>query len=311
MQEKWIGVSERLKEFLAQHSISMRKMSALVEELSDTKVSAASLSLLSRKQMNNGSVWGDDLLFAVSHAMQRYEEDAARPLETKNLKMITTICEECIGKKSMHVVIGESGFGKTTAFREYLRRNKEAVAITADPTMKLRSMLQAICEAVDIDYRMRATPHKIVLDLIERAPDQIIIDDAHRLTSMCFETLRKIHDASEKTSIIILGQSCLINKLTVSSNKEENLTQLVSRIGLFVELQAPDDAEIRGIINKMGIAKRDVQDAIVKNCRVLGHKNLHRVERLVNAIKEMAETNNTPLNEVPDFWADEARKDML
>jgi len=304
-----VEVAEKLDRFLIRYSrISLSKMEEMTQDLGGFRVSKSYLSII-RNQKWDSEV-SQEMLASIIRTINQHETVIEQPVQTKNLSTVMAICEESIGRRSMHVIIAESGYGKSTAFETYLKSHPDAIGITADPTMRTKSLLEVVCRALDITFVLRHSPHRMVLSIIEENPKQIIIDDAHRLNPMTFEVLRRIHDGTD-TSIIIMGQQCLTRKLTVAGDRAENLTQLISRIGFYSTLQEPSDKEIAAIIRRMGIEKEDVIKAIVRNSRVLGYKNLHRVRNLVEAVKTMAVENKRSLNDFPAEWVESATEGML
>ena len=310
----------RLVNFRQRHpDISLAKIEKMTEDVGGRRVSKATLSLLVNKKLdslykdeNGKSDWsaGNAIAESILKTIDTYESKIEKPVETTTLQIILSAAERNIGNSSILVICGESGTGKTTAFKEYTRNHPEVIAITANTAMKTRALFKELCKATKAYYAQRSTPHDILIELREINPPQIIFDEADSLTPHCFNLLRDLRDMAD-TSLVFLGLPCILRKLTTSSDKLDNLVQLYSRIDFFKRLDLPKDAEIRKIVQHMGIKKTDVITAIIKKSVAAGMNNLHKTECIVRALKDVCITQNKSLDEIPIEWVDQITKDMI
>lgn len=305
-------VRQSLTEFLTRRrEVSLRRFSRMTGEFTDRTVSPALISCLRNDKTPGGEI-SQEILEVILRTIKLYEKQVDNPVLTRNMQQILAVCERSKADQSMIVFIGESGYGKTFAFREYLHRNKEVIAITANVGMRKRALLQELCKAIGYRYYSRMSPHQILLDLASMESEQILIDEADKLSTESFECLRFLRD-NGGTSIIFLGLPSILHKLRTSSNKTENLAQLYSRINYCKILEPPTEEEIGDIVKAMGIKKDDVVTAVVKNSKdkYTQKKNLHRVEEIVKELKRTAVTNKTNMSDIPADWVEAIAADMI
>jgi DNA transposition AAA+ family ATPase len=291
-------------------NVSLRKMEDLTSEVGGVKVSTATLSLIKNKK-TEGEV-SQAILASIIKVLAWYENQSEQPAKTSNLEKAMAICEGSYETGLLGMIIGESGFGKSVAFRTYLGEaamQRGIIAVTAFKSMTKRPLLEALCDAVGMRYLSRWSPHRIMAELLDQSIKQIVIDEADRMSLDCFELLRYLHDRSGM-SVVMFGLPCLMRKFEVASDKEDNLAQFLSRIDILKTLDPPTSGEIRDVIQRLGIQKEDLVSEIVKHAKVMGKINLHRVEKIVKALKETAVTEGVKPEDIPAGWVEEMIRTM-
>lgn len=130
--------------------------------------------------------------------------------------------------RSMGVLVGYPGVGKTTLLREYVKVNPSAIYIDCWPTMKLTDVLDVI--AAGLGITLRGTMHRrcMQLDTALRARQDVmlIFDEAENLTGWrmkSIEVLRKLWDDTG-TPTVLCGTHRLKKLMT-----QEEMAQLYSR----------------------------------------------------------------------------------
>jgi len=298
-------VRDRMLKFSQRYpNTSLRKLEKLTDSIGGLKVSTATLSLIRNKKIE-GEV-GQDILASIIKTLIWYDNQTDKPVNTSNLEKSLTICEGSYNEGLLSLIIGESGYGKSIAFRTYLgeaSRQRGIIAVTAYKSMTKRPLIEALCDAVGMRYLARWSPHRIMAELLDLSIRQIMLDEADRMSTDCFELLRYLHDRSGM-SIVMFGLPCLMRKFEIASSKEDNLAQFLSRIDMLQQLKPPTSGEIRDVIRQLGIEKEDVMNAVVRHAKVMGKINLHRVDKVVKALKEMAVTENKKIEDIPAEWVD-------
>ncbi|MDI6711488.1 MAG: AAA family ATPase [Bacillota bacterium] len=195
-----------------------------------------------------------------------YRTDVPDFLATEDARQVLGLCDLCATEKEIGVVAGSPGSGKTTAIKEYCRRDPEAVYITAEPTITAKELLVEIGRAlaVDINYcTMHEMLRKIVAHLRE-TPRLIIVDEADTLVTYTvkkLEILRAIHDQA-KVGIVLVGMPRLIALLLRGPSLKENLAQLYSRVGYVVQTKGFTADEARALLDQYNVTEGARQELL-------------------------------------------------
>ncbi len=137
------------------------------------------------------------------------------------------IIDEAIVAKEMCLIYGEAGSGKTTAIKEYIKQHPEAILIEVIPGMSTKSLLQTICEKLNISGVV--TIEEMITAIskeFKRREAVLIIDEAENLTTRTLEILRRIWDFS-RVPIAFVGTYNVVRNL---KGRNGELLQLYSRI---------------------------------------------------------------------------------
>ena len=148
--------------------------------------------------------------------------------------LLWEVLEYCDGKQKMGAALAASGIGKTETCREYKRRNRSSIFVTADiSTRSVGSVLRLIAKASGGVPRRGTISDMLhaIIDRLKGSRRLIIIDDAHFLTWEAFEATRKIHDCAG-IGIVYVGQERLYDQMRGATNRAYLFDQIYSRIAI-------------------------------------------------------------------------------
>lgn len=148
--------------------------------------------------------------------------------------LIWEVLQYCDAKQKMGAALAPSGTGKTETCKEYKRKNRATVFVTADVTTKSPSqILRRIIEQVGGVGRKTSTS-EFLQALIERLKGSkrlVIIDDAHFLNWESFELVRKLHDCGG-CGVVYVGQERLYEQMKGQDGRAYLFDQIFSRIAI-------------------------------------------------------------------------------
>lgn len=203
---------------------------------------------------------------------------------TRDARRVMGVCEAVIAERTIGVIIGHSGGGKTTALQEFRRRCPEAVFVRADAVMTGKQMLDEIADALGVEHHALLRPQMYrIIEVLKQSPRLVIIDEADQLvrrTSRQLEMLRTIHDVS-RCPMILCGMPRLRAFLLRGPNLKENLAQIYSRVGFMVELTGLARDEATEILSRYPLTEAARADllAIAVNRGTGGMRRLMTVLR--------------------------------
>jgi|Deesub1362B_J571_1020462.scaffolds.fasta_scaffold00331_7 hypothetical protein len=158
---------------------------------------------------------------------------------TRQAKEVLSVLRITHIYKTIGIIYGEAGLGKTMSIQQYLAENLNAILITCDPSMNTnRSLIEEILEALGkAPSRLRNTRElvKQIIDMLKGSDTLLIFDEAHHLKYKQLEILRKIHDIA-KIGIALVGTSEVYEQMI--GRDEIQFAQLFSRVGIKRNLTA-------------------------------------------------------------------------
>jgi len=162
-----------------------------------------------------GDVAEIDKLVADYLANAREQQDTGDrdAIETSTYKAIHAYCTLVLQKRSMGMLTGDSGVGKTTALQAYAKRHPAVILIEADPGYTARALFIDICDAVNLDTR--GSLHDLfnrVVNKLRGSGRLVIIDEAEQLPYRALELIRRVNDKA-KVGIALCGMPRLEKNL--------------------------------------------------------------------------------------------------
>ncbi|MEW5763683.1 MAG: AAA family ATPase [Acidobacteriota bacterium] len=147
--------------------------------------------------------------------------------------------------RSMAVVYGGAGLGKSTAARHYATAASSVFLATVSPTSrKPGGLLKVLCRTLGLKASIWPTDmERSVVERLAGTRGLLIVDEAQHLTVESLETLRAIHDAAG-IGLALLGNERVYTQMVGTRTAE--FAQLFSRLGHRVKLvnqTAGPDAE--------------------------------------------------------------------
>lgn len=205
--------------------------------------------------------------------------------ETQNLKLINDTCRAAMDECSMKLIIGKTGFGKTTALERFVRHNPNAYYVLLQKTMGVRDCLVAIAHAVGepVDGTTNALVKAVTRKLIERG-GLLILDDAGKVIKKFYGVLQQIYDSTEgAVGIVVAGVPDLKLHLEKNASRQkESYNELVSRFSWTQLLYEPTPEIVSTICESHGIT--DTQAKRYINNIVRDFRDLRNVITAINRL---------------------------
>ncbi len=204
-------------------------------------------------------------------------------VETSTAKRITDLVKLVHLRRTLGLIYGPAGVGKTWALRDYERRTPSAGYIACTPALcSPKAITLEMLTRININRQgtLLALQGELINKL--RGTDYIyILDEAQELSPRALEQVRAIHDATG-ISIMFSGTLMLYNNFTYQSDKV--LAQLYSRVGArrLISEKIPDE-DIAAIVSAMIGNKKPIIRELVKRAEHTGGGIRLVVNQLQNA----------------------------
>ena len=149
-------------------------------------------------------------------------------------------------QKTLGIIYGDAGIGKTKTAREWAKNKNDVVMITATPAFgNQKPFLKLLARS--LKPNRTGTVDDIYLDVLDKLESRdmtILIDEAQHLTVKTLEAIRSIND-STGTAIVLIGNEVVYSKMM--GKQQAEFAQLFSRIGmrssLSVDMLTKEDVE--------------------------------------------------------------------
>jgi len=241
------------------------------------------------------------------------EKDVANLLEREeNLEFVTgakefcstepavlmwELLQYCDQRAKMGVILKASGIGGTETAKEYKRRNRASIFVTADvSTRRVGSVLNRIVLRVGGVSPRRSISDKLhgLIDKLKGSRRLIIIDDAHFLSWEAFECVRKLYDCAG-VGVVYIGQPRLYDAMRGVDGRAYLYDQIYSRISIRREDFRVLKKDVRMISDSIhpGLGKECI-DYLFRKAQGKGHFRV--IANLLDVAAAMERENQTPLN---------------
>ena len=169
------------------------------------------------------------------------EKEAVRETitETKDIQFVmTAISKQIWGaldygriQRTISVIYGDAGIGKTRTMREWATDKTDVFIVTANPAVKSP---KSFCKmlARQLKTTAQGSLDDILLDIMDKlmlADRTLVIDEAQHLTRDSLELVRSINDATG-TAIVLMGNEMIYSKML--GKQQAEFAQLFTRIGM-------------------------------------------------------------------------------
>lgn len=207
-------------------------------------ISTAALS-----QFAAGKYAGDNQAIAdrIHYGFTKIREQTAAPkdpayVQTSLTEAVTTVLVYAHSHRTMGLIHGDAGVGKSMAVEQYAREHPDVVVVTADPSLRTsKAMIDELLEAMGRrESGTLRSKMKMLVNLLTGTGRLIIVDEAQHLALATKETLRALHDKAG-VGIVFCGNQELYEKLRGGS--ESAYAQFFSRLGIRRCLHAPIPTE--------------------------------------------------------------------
>ncbi len=187
-----------------------------------------------------------------------------------NTEMVLNVVRLTHLQRSIGLITGKSGLGKTSALKSYAEEHQEVLFIEVDTAYSPKELLSELHEMCG--YNGKGHLNLLKKDIISKLKNSgrlLIIDQAEYLQDKALDLLRSIHDKAG-VGLLLSGLPRLLNNIKGVGGVHE---QIYTRIGAFLELKPLTDADITKLVFSYGEGfaglERDFIELCRRNARVL------------------------------------------
>ena len=168
---------------------------------------------------------------------------------TSVAKRVFNVAKMCQMNGEIGVCFGRSGYGKTTACKEYAKTQYGVIWLDPNENANKYEVIRMLAKSLNIndDYVNIALPK--IVNKLNNSNYLIIVDEAENLKSPVFRTLRKIHDKCNFSfGLLFVGTERLYYNLARMKGEFEYLT---NRISYVENLQALKESDVKALVQQV------------------------------------------------------------
>ncbi len=203
-------------------------------------------------------------------------------VKTTVASKVFNIAKMCQLNGEIGVCFGHSGYGKTTACKEYAKNEFGVIWLDPNENANKYEIIRMLSKLLNIndDYIRTALPK--ILNKLNNSNYLIIVDEAENLKSNVFRTLRKIHDRCNFTfGILFVGTERLYNNLARMRGEFEYLT---NRISCVENLQSLKDSDVKSIAEQVF---PNLSEVCIKTFKDVAHSNARELFNLLKRTNDL------------------------
>ncbi len=192
------------------------------------KITAAVSAFLDREMMREQIEPLDEITFQETSVARKFFQAASKAHVNRSIAL----------------VIGPSGVGKTRIAKEYARRNPDVIMIECDATQQLRHVMADIHRSAGMSGN--GTAPDMLGELITRLRGSgrlLICDEAENLSGQSLDAIRRLHDKAG-IGVLYVGLKKFENKLLRLREEHE---YLINRVRTKTEVDHLDPADTYAI----------------------------------------------------------------
>ncbi len=198
-------------------------------------------------------------------------------------KYIFEIARLCHTHGRIGVCVGDAGFGKTVAVKNYIKKYMDAILIESDSGYTAKSLLREIHRRIGLSDK--GSVYDLMGEVVTKLNQSgrlLIIDEAENLPYRALEITRRIHDKTG-VGVLLVGRGFLLDNLKGYNNQYD---QLYSRVEYCKILEKPMLQDVVKILNSIG------QDSGLAETYLHYSKgNTRRLEHLISHSISVAKFN--------------------
>jgi len=161
------------------------------------------------------------------------------------------------------VIYGPAGTSKSETCRHYARVAPNTFVVTMTPAQTgLTAALNAVYDALGLrEARLTASAmHRLICTRLRGCGGLLVIDEAQHLGHLALDQIRSIHDATG-IGLALVGNEQVFTIMS-GGQRAAYLDRLHSRVGKWLALKAPTEADIDALVKAWGIDDGDCRQQI-------------------------------------------------
>lgn len=274
-------VAENLKQRIIDGEFSQKEI-ARVLDLSTTTIS----------MYLNGTYKGDSATIDKKVEQFLLQFDEKKEYDSQKIKLsfvktsvakrVFNIAKMCQFNGEIGICFGRSGYGKTTACKEYADKNFGVIWLDPNENANKYEIIRMLAKELGIndDFVSRATEK--IINRLNNSNYLIIVDEAENLKSPVFRTLRKIHDRCNFSfGLMFVGTERLYYNLARMRGELEYLT---NRISCVENLQALKSNDINQLVKQIFT---NIDECCLKAFEEICHCNARELFNLLKRTKDL------------------------
>lgn len=207
----------------------------------------------------------------------------------KNTQLVIDITRLTHIRKTIGLITGRAGYGKSLALKRYAAKYQDVVYVEADGAYNAKELLKEIC----LQCGTNGIGHlnKLKKDIIQKLENSgrlIIVDQAEYLPDKALDLLRTIHDKAG-VGLLLAGLPILQNNIKGVDGIHE---QIYTRIGAAIQLEQPTEEDLRAQIKNYVACDDETKECFIKESR----KNPRVLYILIRESKRIAKNKNIAVN---------------
>jgi len=210
----------------------------------------------------------------------------------KNTQMILDVVRLAHIRKTIGLITGRAGFGKTLALKNYCRKNPDAIYIEVDNAFNAKELMKEI--NAKCGFYGVGQLNKLKNQVIEKLAGTgrvIIIDQAEYLNDRALDLLRTVYDRAN-VGLVLSGLPVLLSNIKGTNGIHE---QVYTRIGVALQLEPPSVEDLKKLIGTYIKSSIELDSAFITESR----RNPRVLYILIRESKRIAKNKGIPIN--PDI----------
>jgi len=173
---------------------------------------------------------------------------------TPSATAFTALLQQAQWMPDMVTAVGAPGVGKTSAMREYQRRNPNVFLITGSPLCSgAYALIDCLCEEMGIIEGGPLRKMRSIAAHLRGRQALIVVDEAQHFSLAALDQLRTLHDnPSVQVGIALVGHPDLKSRMA-GGGRNGMHAQLDSRFGAHLARKAPLPGDVTALLNAEGI----------------------------------------------------------
>ena len=193
-------------------------------------------------------------------------------IESDNFVTVTRACRDAMDSSIMMAIIGEPGYGKTSALQHFASITTNVFIITVKKCMTAKVFYTNLLEQIGYKNRHKANNIYHIIESIGYYLSQIpgkkllIIDEAGKLSNQELLYLHDLWDTiSSHTGIILAGPNYFQGEIEkMSQQGVVGIPELFRRITLWMELGTPTFEEKKALFYEYGVLNLKLLNSLAR-----------------------------------------------